>query len=549
VGRLGLRLVALGLLLTGGLAAALLAVGPRALASGTTGSTTTGTSATTTSAAPAALVVTGHGWGHGLGLAQWGTYGYAKHGWTYDAILAHYYSGTTLGAAPVSTVRVLLASGRRVTLSAPAGATVTDASGTTVQLDPGTIAVVKADLAINGTQLTSPLTVRSTQPLGVATTPYRGRLVVSSDGKALQVVDVVGLESYVKGVVAAEMPSGWPGEALKAQAVASRSYALANLAHGRGFDLYSDSRSQVYGGVAAETAATNAAVDATRRQVVLYGGKVADTLFSASSGGRTASAAESTGTAVPYLVSVPDPYDTASPYHDWGPVVLDLAKVAKLLKLGAPIADLQTTPGTSGRVKTATVLANDESTVTVTGNQLRTALGLRSTWFTPALLALQRPAQPVTYGGAATLTGFARGVTGTVSLESKPAGGTWAPVGDLVPDGNGGLSTIVSPQLTTQYRLVWGTVHAALARVSVAPRVDAQASVAGAQGAVAPAQAGAPVELQLESGTMWTTVASTATDDSGAWSFAQPLGPGTYRVRCTPGHGLVPGVSAVLAVQ
>src|SRR5207253_5381767 len=148
-----------------------------------------------------------------------------------------------------------------------------------------------------------------------------------------------------KGVVPAEMPSSWPTEALKAQAVAARSYALANVTTGRAFDLYGDTRSQVFGGVKVENAATSAAVDATKGQVVLYKGKVANTLFFSTSGGRTASAAEATGVAVQYLVPVADPYDTASPYHDWGPLLLDAAAVARELKLSSPTADLQTVTG------------------------------------------------------------------------------------------------------------------------------------------------------------------------------------------------------------
>ena len=118
------------------------------------------------------------------------------------------------------------------------------------------------------------------------------------------------------------MPSNWPAEALKAQAVAARSYALANLTKGRAFDLYGDTRSQVYGGIAAESPAASAAVDATKGQVVLYDGKVADTLFFSTSGGRTVSALEATGDAVPYLVSVADPYDTLSPLPRLGPGAL-----------------------------------------------------------------------------------------------------------------------------------------------------------------------------------------------------------------------------------
>src|SRR5262249_29383027 len=150
-------------------------------------------------------------------------------------------------------------------------------------------------------------------------TTYPGRLTVSNDKKVVQVVDRLALETYLKGVVPAEMPSSWPSESLKAQAIAARSYALANLTKGRAFDLYGDTRDQGYGGTKVANAATDAAVDATKGEVVLYNGKVADTLFFSTSGGRTASAAESLGIAVPYLVPVADPYDTASPYHDWGP--------------------------------------------------------------------------------------------------------------------------------------------------------------------------------------------------------------------------------------
>ena len=95
----------------------------------------------------------------------------------------------------------------------------------------------------------------------------------------------VPLERYVRGVVAAEMPSSFPAAALEAQAVASRTYALTSDAGGSRFDVYSDTRSQVYRGVAAETSATNAAVAATAGQVVLYAGKPVITYFFASSGG------------------------------------------------------------------------------------------------------------------------------------------------------------------------------------------------------------------------------------------------------------------------
>src|SRR5476651_2001823 len=122
--RFVLRTAIMCLLLCAGTACALLAAGPgrRGVSTGPLTSTVTvpttppPTSGMTTSPSPTVLVFDGHGYGHGVGLAQWGAYGYALHGWTYDQILAHYYTGTTLGAATVSRVRVLVAAGNRVTL-------------------------------------------------------------------------------------------------------------------------------------------------------------------------------------------------------------------------------------------------------------------------------------------------------------------------------------------------------------------------------------------------------------------------------------------------
>ena len=541
------RAAALCLVLLGGFAAA--THGARTLSASSTSSATT-TATTVTSPASSVVAFSGHGWGHGLGLSQFGAYGYAKHGWTYDRILAHYYAGTTLGPAKVATVRVLIGEAKKTPLVSGTAWTVTDSTGAKVLLDPQTTIVLTPKLAIAGhPELQPPLTFTAKQPIAVGARPYRGKLTASSDGKVVHLVDTLGLEPYLKGVVPSEMPSGWAPEALKAQAVAARSYALANLTKGRDFDLYGDTRDQAYGGVDAESPAASAAVDATKGEVVLYKGKVADTLFFSTSGGRTASSLESTGKNVPYLVPVADPYDTLSPYHDWGPMLFDGAKVAKLLEASSPIADLVVSNGPSGRVKSLTVVSDDESQVTLTGNQVRGALELRSTWFTPALLRLQPAAKTMTFGGAVTLSGIARGA-GALSLESKAAGQTtWAGAGSVELDASGRFATIVKPALTTQYRLAWGDVRVGLARIAVAARVDATDTTAGVQGAIRPVVASGAVQLQQQDGTAWTTLSSTVTDGAGAWSFAGALRPGTYRVRCAPGHGLAPGVSTPIVVQ
>ena len=108
----------------------------------------------------------------------------------------------------------------------------------------------------------------------------------------------------------------------------------------------------------------------------------------------------------------------------------------------------------------------------------------------------------------------------------------------------------MSPQLSTQYRLAWGDVRAGLAKIAVSPVVTADRA-GGRDHGQRPARARrrAAVELQLQDGAAWTTVSTTTTDAAGAWSFAGTLAPGTYRVRCAPGHGLAPGLSTPLVLQ
>ncbi len=553
VGRRVARASAVALLAVGGFASSIYAARPaRGIASGpataTTGDagTTGSTQSITVSTAPTVLAFTGHGYGHGLGMSQWGAAGYAEHGLTYDRILLHYYPGTVLGQAKLRAVRVLLAQEPKTTVASDSAVVVTGDGGSRAELPAGKLVLGPA-LGIAGhPELAPPLTITSGSPLSVDGRPYRGRLVVSSDSRLVTTIDVVGLEQYVQGVVPAEMPPDWPAGALEAQAVAARSYALANLAKGKPFDLYGDVRSQVYGGVSVESDATSAAVAATKGQVLLYHGKVADTLFHASSGGRTVSSFEATGLAVPYLVSVADPYDTLSPYHDWGPVLLDANKVRKRLKLGSPITELQAVDGPSGRVKSLALTTADASTASFTGMQLRTLLGLRSTWFQPLLLGLQPDAKTITFGGATTINGVSSG-DGEASLEARVAGGAeWAPAG-VVGRPDGTFAALVKPRVTTFYRLASGTARVGLVRVAVAARVSAAASPSGISGSSRPTGAAVPAQLQARGAAGWTTVSATVTDAGGAFSFGS-VPAGTYRVRVAPGNGVVPGVSVPLVI-
>jgi stage II sporulation protein D len=515
----------------------------------TTARVTTTTQTVTSSSAATTLVITGHGWGHGMGMSQWGAYGYAEHGWNATQILLHYYSGTTVSHDPSPTVRVLLFARRHhVALNSTAPWQVADARGTKVALPAGKL-IVTASLEVGGQQLVSPLTFTAgTTPLSVGKRPYRGSIDIVSNGKTFQVVNAVGMEQYLDGVVGAEMPQSWPQAALQAQAIAARTYALAELqtvVTASAFDLYDDTRSQVYGGIDAESAPVTEAVSATDGQVVLYDGKVATTYFSASSGGRTVSAAEALGTPIPYLVSVDDPYDTMSPYHDWGPVLLDAKSAGAALGVGGPLLDLQTVAGASDHVATATAFGPTRQ-VTLSGAELRDDLGLRSSWFQVGWLTLTPPAAPITFGTTLSLAGAARGLS-AVSLEERTSATDWRTVGAVDPDGSGAFAVKLSPTATTRYRLSTGAVRGALIEVRVMPQVSTTESATGVEGTIRPDIVGSPLALQRQDGSRWATVATDVTGAGGTFAISATLSPGTYRVRCAPGHGLSPGDSTPFA--
>jgi stage II sporulation protein D len=339
------------------------------------------------------LYVSGGGYGHGIGMSQYGAYGYALHGWTYQQILAHYYTGTTLGHMnPAQTVRVLLGSGS----AAFAGATHVGNKSLNpsltydvVPLANGALKIVNQSSGKAVGTFSAPLTAVGPGPLSVAGLgAYRGSLEFRPNGSGgVYTVNVVGLDDYVQGVVAAEMPSTWSAQALDAQAVAARTYAITTDVSGGFFNLYPDTRSQMYRGVAAETASTDAAVAATSGQIVTYNGAPAVTYFFASSGGYTENVEDAWpgATPDPWLRGVPDPYDGAGgdPYHHWtrqmsmATAAKDLGKLVKGKLVGIKV----TKTGASPRIMTANVIGTG-GTVSVTGSQLEGAFGLLSTWAT-----------------------------------------------------------------------------------------------------------------------------------------------------------------------
>ena len=337
-------------------------------------------------------LIKGHGFGHGVGVSQYGAYGYAKHGKGYRFILAHYYTGTTIGTLQgPRIVRVLLeiASGDvgfRGATSA-CGKALDPQRGYEAHRNGSRVKLRSSGgkpLADCGRKLRAAGNDRiAISGLGA----YRGALEVvptESDPGSLNVVNALALEQYVKGVIPNESPPSWPQAELRTQAVESRSFALTGDVGGNGFDLYNDTRSQVYGGLSTETSSTNAAAAATRGQVVLYRGKVAETFFSACSGGQTESVQNVFfGPPVPYLVGVPDPYDYYCPLHNW---TLRFSGPEISSRLGAYLDGrlkkvVVTKRGVSPRIVTAKLYGTSGVTK-ANGEQLEAALGTYSTWMT-----------------------------------------------------------------------------------------------------------------------------------------------------------------------
>jgi stage II sporulation protein D len=334
-------------------------------------------------------VVHGHGFGHGVGLSAYGAYGYALHGKGYKFILGHYYPGTTLGQLTGPNVV-------RVLLSSTAGdVSFTEAtSACRTKLEPtrtyeahrlGNTVVLRSSAGKPLAKCGATLRAAGAGVIDiVGVGRYRGALetVVNESGE-LNVVNALSVDNYVKGVIPNESPPSWPMEELKAQAIISRSFALTGGREGDGFDLYSDTRSQVYKGLESEYTTSDEAEEQTAGEVLMYEGNIAETLFSACSGGKTESIQNVFGTAIPYLVGVPDPYDDLCPLHEWtlkfsGPEISE--KLSGLLD-GKLMKVVITKTGYSPRIIEAKLYGTGGVT-TVTGEQLEVALGAYSTWMT-----------------------------------------------------------------------------------------------------------------------------------------------------------------------
>jgi stage II sporulation protein D len=545
--------------------------------------------------------ISGRGWGHGIGMCQWGAYGYAKHGWTYRQILSHYYTGISYGSVPNRQVRVLLAESQssvRVSAATPFKAAWGNGKAT---IPGGTTAVVKwsggsyvltagSQSFTSGTPIlfsarSSRLRLGNSNTSGLPSVNmhYRGQLRIVRLNSGLSIINVIRVEDYLRGVVPREVSSSWPAEALKAQAVAARSYAAIHFGSTGAYDLYCDTRSQAYNGADGEAASTNAAVTATRGVVPIYAGKPISAFFFSTSGGHTENIENVWGTSpVPYLKGVDDPYDTYSPFHIWPDNPIRKTGAAMTAALGsgyAPGGTLQTIyvvrTGTSPRVVVADAVGSG-GIKALSGATLRVRLGLRDTWFTVRTVSIDTgtgaaPGQPTSLTGR-IFPALAAGET--LTLHSQLGGGAWrtaavapsaiTPGSLKLPGGKtakySAYTVAVSPTARTSYYVSVGTDQSPHATVGMLPSASLQAAptaptvgqpVTFTATVLPQSLAGTTVTLQTLTDGAWTTAAQAALGADGTCTFqwtATAAGTFSFRLLVPATKGLPAATSATFTL-
>ncbi|MDX6573616.1 MAG: stage sporulation protein, partial [Gaiellales bacterium] len=501
----------------------------------------------------------GHGYGHGVGMPQYGAEGYALAGGSYQQILSLYYPGTTFGTTPPTTpIRVLLQSGQpsvqissatgliahdetsSANVALPSAAVVTQSSGTYSVSSPDGVPLAAgwAGPVLLSPAGASPVMLAGNALFGGSNRTYRGSIRVVLGTTGLAAINVLPLEDYLRGVVPSEMSSSWRPAALAAQAVAARSYALATGGPSSGlFDEYADTRSQAYGGVLAEKPETDAAIAATSGQVLTYAGKTAVTYFSSSSGGRTANVQEvfTNAQPTPYLVAVDDPYDAASPHHDWT-LSLTGAGIAQALGYAGTLTAVSIDPFPSGRVRSL-VLDGSAGQKVVPAGTARTALGLRSTWFTTgsAVIPVTPPApkvaltlaHPKVRGRQVLLQGTA--AASPVELQAA-RGASWSTLATSMPAPDGTVRFTRTLGETALYRLYQDLAATPAVRISIGSGLVLRRAATDFRARLFPVLARRAVALQRAGRNGWTWIARGSTDAKGRVVLTRcRLAAGVYR--------------------
>jgi stage II sporulation protein D len=351
------------------------------------------------------ITIKGHGYGHGHGMSQYGAQGAARQGLRFRQIANFYYPGTTWGTTRGSVrVRISADTTDDLIVLPRHGLRVRDIAADTVTPLPDNgatrwrISVNAAGedrvafyrnnrwrtwrgLAGEGAFSAGGAPVTLVTPSGRR--KYRGRLTAeapSAGSRSRDTINTLSLEDYLKGVVPLEMPALWSKAAVRAQALAARTYAAYERENGTG-PLCDTTSCQVYGGYSAEHPAANDAISATAHLALTYQGAPAFTQFSSSSGGWTSAGSK------PYLTAKPDPYDgwAGNPNHSWSTRISDTVieshwpGIGNLTRIAVTQRDGNGEWG--GRVGSVT-LVGARGRVVVSGDTLRSVLGLRSTWVT-----------------------------------------------------------------------------------------------------------------------------------------------------------------------
>lgn len=436
--------------------------------------------------------VIGRGFGHGRGMGQWGALGYAvDDGWTYGQILDHYYGGTAAqkgdGTTPI-TVRLVTEDGEDTTIVQESGRARSSATGPTTYtamkaqiVGPNTfdlfqsgscagpwnkIGTATGPIVFSVANANDETTAPATDLLGVcepagATRYYRGTITATTDNvNAARTVNTTTIDRYLRGVVPRESPASWGDSgsgkgmnALRAQAVAARSYALAE-----GRYVYAktcDTQAcQVYGGAAVrnpgsasvnnlEDSRTDRAINETAGEVRIFNsgaanGQVARTEFSASTGGYTAG-----GT----FPAVPDDGDDVGGNNNvnWKTEVPSADIVAAYPQIGElRTIDVSSRNGLGawgGRVDKM-VIRGAKASVTVTGNEFQSKFGLKSNWFIVAASFIDVPAAAVATGSGQAYwivarDGFVFNVNGAPWAGSMAGTKLNAPIQGMAPTADG----------------------------------------------------------------------------------------------------------------
>jgi stage II sporulation protein D len=510
------------------------------------------------------FVVHGRGWGHGVGMSQWGAYGraigYGVDGpQGYKRILGFYFRNTTVETRPSKRIHVLIYDHRksiRIGSAAPFKVGSKSHAAGFVDAKPTDSGRIKIP-GIDGS-FASPVTVSPTTALlAIGRTRYRGKAILSLNGGHLRAVNSVGLEPYVKGVVPRESPDSWGASggqaALEAQAVAARSYALASGGHCGAGLFCSGTSDQVYGGYDAEVAAPHAtaAVETTAHEVVVSSGSgaVAQTFFSSSNGGYEAASADVWGGTVSYLRARRDPADLvpANPNRYWEQTRTPRG-LARELGIGRP-HDVSVARNGSGRAS-AVAFAVSGGTATLAGTTVQTRLGLRSTRYWIGIQSLTANRRRSTCKQRVTLTVFAHGV-GSVSLQQRPVtDGSWSNVALTNVDATHWTARR-RPCVSMDYRIVSHRATGGKFHLAVSPAVGIETVRATfMSGHVNPLLPGVNVTIQRRTSSGWTNAKTTPIQSDGSFRAEFNVAAGRYRAKVVPpsSTGLVTGYSPVLEV-